>query len=185
MFGFVRRNGFGIAFFVLFAAALVALIVEGASATGIPAADYARTSEFVEEVMVNWQAAILQLLVLTLGGSLLFQRGASHSRDPQHHPMGRQSRKSWVYRHSLSLALSALFALAFAGHVSAWARLHGTPARVIALMPGFWKDTFATLQAEFFAMGAFLVLTIFLRQQHSPESKPVDAPNSETGTHEK
>ena len=37
-------------------------------------------------------------------------------------------------------------------------------------------------QSEFLAVGAIVVLSIFLRQDRSPESKPVTASNSETGS---
>lgn len=36
-------------------------------------------------------------------------------------------------------------------------------------------------QSEFLAIWSMVVLSIFLRQRGSPESKPVDAPHSETG----
>jgi hypothetical protein len=36
-------------------------------------------------------------------------------------------------------------------------------------------------QSEFLSVGAMVVLSIFLRQRGSPESKPVDSPHSETG----
>ncbi|WP_374756144.1 DUF6766 family protein, partial [Larkinella rosea] len=36
-------------------------------------------------------------------------------------------------------------------------------------------------QSEFLSVLSIVVLTIFLRQKGSPESKPVDAPNSQTG----
>ena len=32
------------------------------------------------------------------------------------------------------------------------------------------------------SVGALVVLSIFLREKGSPESKPVDAPHSQTGT---
>ena len=37
-------------------------------------------------------------------------------------------------------------------------------------------------QSEFLAVGALAVLGIFLRQRGSPESKPVAAPHSQTGS---
>lgn len=59
----------------------------------------------------------------------------------------------------------------------------------------FWEALFENLESEFLQMGAFVILTVFLVQkgssqsndpdepeQHSPESKPVDAPYSQTGT---
>ena len=37
-------------------------------------------------------------------------------------------------------------------------------------------------QSEFLAVASIVVLTIFLRQQGSPESKPVHAPHASTGS---
>lgn len=41
---------------------------------------------------------------------------------------------------------------------------------------------FQNWQSEFLAVGAIVVLSIFLRQYRSPESKPVIASNAETGS---
>ncbi|HEX7227058.1 MAG TPA: DUF6766 family protein, partial [Candidatus Binatia bacterium] len=35
--------------------------------------------------------------------------------------------------------------------------------------------------SEFLAVAAMVILSIFLRQRGSPESKPVDSPHNETG----
>jgi len=45
----------------------------------------------------------------------------------------------------------------------------------------FWFESFQNWQSEFLAIGAMVILSIFLRQKGSPESKPVDSPHSETG----
>jgi hypothetical protein len=45
----------------------------------------------------------------------------------------------------------------------------------------FWFESFQNWQSEFLAIGAMVVLSIFLRQKHSPESKPVAAPHAKTG----
>jgi hypothetical protein len=44
----------------------------------------------------------------------------------------------------------------------------------------FSQSTFHKLQNEIFSV-AIVILSIFLRGQRSPQSKPVDATNSETG----
>nr|AXL05489.1 hypothetical protein [uncultured bacterium] len=44
------------------------------------------------------------------------------------------------------------------------------------------RESFQSRQSEFLAIGSMIVLTIFLRQRGSPESKPVDAPHGQTGT---
>ena len=48
--------------------------------------------------------------------------------------------------------------------------------------PDFWEQTLQNWQSEFLAVGTMAVFTIYLRQRGSPESKPVGAPHSETGS---
>lgn len=47
---------------------------------------------------------------------------------------------------------------------------------------GFWFESFQNWQSEFLAVGSLVVLTIWLRQKDSPQSKPIQAPHSQTGT---
>ena len=46
----------------------------------------------------------------------------------------------------------------------------------------FWFESFQNWQSEFLSLAAIVVLSIFLRQRGSPESKPVAAPHAQTGT---
>ena len=48
--------------------------------------------------------------------------------------------------------------------------------------PQLWFESFQNWQSEFMSIGALVVLSIFLRQRGSPESKPVDAPHTQTGS---
>jgi hypothetical protein len=45
----------------------------------------------------------------------------------------------------------------------------------------FWFQSFQNWQSEFLSVGVLVVLTIFLRQKGSTESKPVATPHYETG----
>jgi hypothetical protein len=45
----------------------------------------------------------------------------------------------------------------------------------------FWSRTLQNWQSEFLAVGSMAVLSIYLRQRGSPESKPVGAPHEATG----
>ena len=45
--------------------------------------------------------------------------------------------------------------------------------------PQFWFESFQNWQSEFLSIGAMVVLTIFLREKDSPESKRVETPHSE------
>ncbi len=45
----------------------------------------------------------------------------------------------------------------------------------------FWFESFQNWQSEFLSLATIILLSIYLRQAGSPQSKPVDAPHSETG----
>jgi hypothetical protein len=63
--------------------------------------------------------------------------------------------------------------------------MKGKPERVSVLefasSSKFWYQSFQNWQSEFLAVASIVILSIFLRQKGSPESKPVDAPHYETG----
>jgi succinate dehydrogenase hydrophobic anchor subunit len=96
-----------------------------------------------------------------------------------------------LYEHSLSLAFLLLFLVSFTLHAASGARHyseeqleHGAPGVSMWEYLGtsrFWFESFQNWQSEFVAIGAMVVLSIFLRQKGSPESKPVDSPHSQTG----
>jgi hypothetical protein len=100
--------------------------------------------------------------------------------------------KLWLYQRSLCLTLTLFFLLSMAGHAVAGAKeysqeqvSHGEHA-VSTLQylgtPRFWFESMQNWQSEFLAVYALVVLSIWLRGKGSPESKPVAAPHSETGT---
>ena len=97
-----------------------------------------------------------------------------------------------LYESSLALTFFLLFvissglhALGGAGQFNEENRLHGAPTVTVLEYLGtsrFWFESFQNWQSEFLAIGSMVVLSIFLRQRGSPESKPVDAPHSQTGS---
>lgn len=44
-----------------------------------------------------------------------------------------------------------------------------------------WFESFQNWQSEFLSIFAIIILSIYLRQKGSPQSKPVDAAHSQTG----
>ena len=46
----------------------------------------------------------------------------------------------------------------------------------------FWNRTLQNWQSEFLAVATMVAFSIYLRQRGSPESKPVGAPHTETGS---
>jgi hypothetical protein len=61
---------------------------------------------------------------------------------------------------------------------------HGEPSASLGeflIDPEFWFQSFQNWQSEFLAVFSIVVLSIFLRQNGSPESKDVDASTWENG----
>lgn len=158
--------------------------------------DNLSTGTFLEGLATNWQAAFLQLASLIVFSGFLYQRGAPHSRDPLLVKNKRKRREedirfTWLYRNSLFLAFVALFALSLALDVVAGDKAYNEvrtleaqpPISITACLVSakFWSSTLQTWQAEYLAITVFVVLSIFLRQQDSAESKPVESGNESTG----
>ncbi len=173
--------------------------------------DYLQTSEFGETVFENWESEFLQMgfyVVLTV---FLYQKGSAESKkhdnkeeideDPEAHrddpgvpgPVRRGGWRLSLYKNSLSLAFLALFLISFIGHGLSGARkynqeerAHGSGEQVTAIgymaKPQFWYESLQNWQSEFLAVLAIVVLSIWLRQWGSPESKPVHASHDVTGS---
>jgi hypothetical protein len=165
----------------------------------IPLGSYLDTGNFLDGIFSNWQAAILQLAVLISFSSVLRQKGAAHSRKmaPTSHrkidwKLGlRPTVQEWLYANSLSLAFLGIFVVTFLLHAlfGEWKynenqALRHLPAISFGSYAGsssFWFSVFQCWEAEFWAIGLYIVLSIFLRQENSPESKPVGASDEQTG----
>jgi len=158
-------------------------------------AGYVTSAEFVSTVFENWESEFLQMAAYVVLTAHLFQRGSAESRDPDDPERERDEAKpslaGVLYAHSLGLALGLLFVLSFvihligsAEHAREQAALHGEQASsLIQHLSGaqFWFESFQNWQSEFLSTAVLVVLSIYLRERGSPESKPVQAPNSETG----
>jgi hypothetical protein len=171
--------------------------------------EYLASGDYLEATMENWESEFLQMFAFVVLTAFLFQRGSSESRTPgEPEDVDRDPRKvrlrpdtpwpvrrgGWVlriYESSLSLALLLLFLVSFVLHAAGGAaahsekqRLHGGQGVGTLQYLGtarFWFESFQNWQSEFFSVAVLVVLTIFLRQRGSPQSKPVDAPHAETG----
>ena len=166
---------------------------------------YFASPAFLSALFENWESEFLQMAVYVVLTASLIQRGSSESRDPDaptrdHLPSNdpdapRFARTGgllgWLYAHSLGLTLSALFIASFVLHWTFSARaaaeeaaIHGEAAKsTLSYLgdPQLWFESFQNWQSEFLSTAALVVLSIFLRQKNSPESKPVAAPHSKTG----
>lgn len=170
---------------------------------------YLTSGHYLSALFENWESEFLQMSAYVVLTAFLFQRGSAESKDPdeaapQDTDPARESRKAdaplpvkmggvprTLYSYSLGLTLFLLFVLSFVLHLresaaaeAAEAALHGQPAPAIIDHLGsaqFWFESFQNWQSEFLSTALVVVLSIFLRFRGSPESKPVAAPNSETG----
>ena len=173
-------------------------------------ASYVSGSHFLEATMENWESEFLQMFFFIVLTAFLYQKGSAESKklnEPE--PVDRDPRKSrnkknapapvrrggfilTLYEHSLSIAFLMLFLVSFALHAVGGAeeynqeqREHGNAVEVSTgeymTTSRFWFESFQNWQSEFLSVAAMVVLTIWLRQRGSPESKPVDSPHDETG----
>jgi hypothetical protein len=104
------------------------------------------------------------------------------------------SRGGWrtaAFSHSLALVMGTVWLLSWlAQSVAGWStydeqQLGELQAPVSYLgylaTPDFWNCTLQNWQSEFLAVGSMVVLSVYLRERGSPESKPVGAPTTTRG----
>jgi hypothetical protein len=170
---------------------------------------YLRTGAFIEATAENWESEFLQMGLFVLLTAFLYQRGSSESKrieepegvdqDPDEArddpdapwPVRHGGLPLTLYKHSLSIAMLLLFAAAFAAHAVGGSmeyndeqRQHGGQTVSTLGYVGtsrFWFESFQNWQSEFFSVGVLVLMSIWLRQKGSPQSKPVAAPYHDTG----
>jgi hypothetical protein len=171
--------------------------------------EYLLGSHFWEATTENWESEFLQMGIYVILTVFLYQKGSAESkslsgdepvdREPRTRRNKRRApwpvrRGGWVltlYKHSLSLAFLTLFLVCFFLHaMSGCANYneelaqHGQPLLTVSAYLSssrFWFESLQNWQSEFLAIFSMVVLSIFLREKGSPQSKPVDAPHDETG----
>lgn len=171
----------------------------GREVIALPA--YFLTGHLWEAVFENWESEFLQMAVFILLTTCLVQKGSPESRQPDTEeasdadprafadepgapwPVRRGGWVLRVYENSLGLAFVLLFLLSWAGH--AWGGFRAfveeqaengqrVPGFTEYLtLPRFWFESFQNWQSEFLAIASMVWLAVYLRQRHSPESKPV------------
>ncbi|HUR12536.1 MAG TPA: DUF6766 family protein [Flavitalea sp.] len=169
---------------------------------------YFVSGHFLQATFENWESEFLQMVLFVVLSMFLYQKGSSESKDPEkekeevdREPNPKRKNAPWavrqggwivnIYRHSLSYALGFIFVLSFLAHwygsnkdFNEQQLLKHHPTESMLTYFGnhrFWFESFQNWQSEFLSVFAIVVLSIFLRDQHSAQSKPVDAANSETG----
>ena len=170
--------------------------------------EYLAGGHFWQATMENWESEFLQMAAYVFLTKFLFQRGSAESNDPdappkdkaENHrddpdapaPVRKGGWRLFLYRHSLSLALAAFFLVSFVAH--AWGGMKEENSEREAHHLGqlgfgefissakFWFQSMQNWQSEFLAVLAIVVLSIWLREDGSPESKDLWAPHKKTGT---
>jgi hypothetical protein len=172
--------------------------------------EYLGEGHFIEATFENWESEFLQMAAYVVLTIFLYQKGSSESKEPgrvervdvipagaRHnpetpYPVRHGGLLLTLYQNSLSIVFFLLFAASFALHAAGGAKdynqgqiAHGEPAVSLGeFMSGsrFWFESFQNWQSEFLSIGLMVILTVYLRQKGSPESKPVDASHGDTGT---
>jgi uncharacterized protein DUF6766 len=167
--------------------------------------EYLTSGHFISATFENWESEFLQMGLYVLLTVSLRQKGSAESRpmDPgQEQERNEKGPKPWpvaagglwlkLYEHSLAIAFSLLFLASFLLHLEgSWRHdviereLHGqSPLSLTAYLVSsqFWFESFQNWQSEFLAVASLVILSIWLRQKDCPQSKPVEAPHSQTGT---
>jgi hypothetical protein len=171
---------------------------------------YLTSSEFGQAVMENWQSEYLQFTLYIFGTVWLLQRGSPESKkldqagleSDQDQKVGEHAERSsprwakvggvrtFLYSNSLLLVMSGAFLGSWFAHsVTGWTEYnnqqveHEQPELSWVGYLGsadFWQTTLQNWQSEFLAVGSMVILSVYLRQRGSPESKPVGAPHDAT-----
>jgi hypothetical protein len=170
---------------------------------------YITSGNFLETTMENWESEFLQMFAFVILTTFLFQEGSSESKQPggadavDRDPRLAQNKADapWpvhkggfvliLYENSLSLVLLFLFLFSFTLHAIGGAEaysqletLHGGQAVTVWQYMGtaqFWYESLQNWESEFFSVGVLIILSIYLRQRGSSQSKPVDSSIHATG----
>ncbi len=173
--------------------------------------DYVASSDFAVDVMENWQSEYLQFFLYLYLTVWLVQRGSPESKPLDRigvesdrlqrvGPHATPNSPRWaaaggfrlkVYASSLGLVMGGIFLLSWiAQSISGVAAYNEVQLRQLRapvswseylFSADFWSRTLQNWQSEFLAIASMAILSIYLRQRGSPESKPVGAAHSSTG----
>jgi hypothetical protein len=178
---------------------------EGQAAVNLTS--YLQSGHFLEATFENWESEFLQMALFVVMTISLRQKGSSESKqcegeeEVDREPDPARPGAPWpvrkgglvlkIYQNSLTIALVVLFLMSFVLHLYGSFKdendqliMKGLPPESLkhyVVDTRFWFESFQNWQSEFLSVFAIIVLSIFLRQKGSSQSKPVDAPNDETG----
>lgn len=167
---------------------------------------YLCSGHFISATFENFESEFLQMALYVLLTVKLRQIGSAESKSlTEKEEVDRTPKNSknapwavkkggWilkVYQNSLSICFIILFSASWYLHFyGSWQdynveqglkNLPSSSMVAYVCNANFWFETFQNWQSEFLSVASIVFLTIYLRQKGSPESKPVDAPDMETG----
>lgn len=167
---------------------------------------YLRSGHFISATFENFESEFLQMALYVLLTVSLRQMGSAESKKldepeevdrapvPSSDAPWAVRKGGWIlkiYSNSLSIVFGVLFMVSWTLHLYGSWQNHNVeqlaknlPRESVSQyigQPEFWFETFQNWQSEFLSVFSIVFLTIYLRQKGSPESKPVDAPDMETG----
>jgi hypothetical protein len=172
---------------------------------------YVTSSDFAVDVTENWQSEFLQFFLYIIATVYLVQRGSPESKplgqegresdeDQKIGEHADENSPAWartrdvrlkLYSRSLGIVMGVIFlaswiAQSIAGHTARNEELMGDLEDPLlwveyVFSSDFWSRTLQNWQSEFLAVGTMVVLSIYLRERGSPESKPVGQPHHSTG----
>ena len=174
--------------------------------TSLSMGAYIYSGHFIQATFENWESEFLQMALFVALTISFRQKGSSESKkgkgteEVDREPSAKRKDAPWpvkkggiylkIYNHSLTIALLILFLISFVLHFYGSIKnenedqvLKGLPPETFGqyiFSSRFWFESFQNWQSEFLSVFAIVVLSVFLRQKGSPQSKPVDAPNYET-----
>jgi len=177
----------------------------GAAAVSLTA--YLSSGHFLQATFENWESEFLQMALFVWLTIFLKQKGSSESKkfdgtdQVDREPSTRRRNAPWpvkkggvwlaMYKHSLGFALIVLylasFALHFYGSLKDENVQHGLKHQPLETASAYivdsrlWFESFQNWQSEFLSVFAIVGLSIYLREQGSAQSKPVDASHDQTG----
>jgi hypothetical protein len=172
---------------------------------------YVTSSSFAVDVAENWQSEYLQFFLFVLATVYLVQRGSTESKpldrvgreSDRDQKVGRYAGpdsprwakvggwRTALYARSLGTVMGLIFAGSWlAQSVAGRAAYNAEQLSELSdpvswagyvTSADFWNRTLQNWQSEFLAVASMAVLSIYLRERGSPESKPVGAPHDSTG----
>ncbi|MFG2471712.1 DUF6766 family protein [Streptomyces canus] len=185
------------------------LTTEGLAQVGF--GEYLMSSDFAVDVTENWQSEYLQFFLYITATVWLLQRGSPESkemhkagtesdRDQQVGQFAHRNSPGWagagglrqaLYSHSLGLVMGIIFVLSWLAQSISGVAAHNEERLRQLQAPmswgsyigsaDFWSRTLQNWQSELLAVASMAILSVYLRQRGSPESKPVGAAHTSTG----